>query len=362
MIKLRSASYAILLPLVACTGVVGEASDQAGTSGNSAGSGSTGLVASAGSAGSTSSGGMLNSGGTLNSGGGSSGSASSSGGVAGSGVASGGTSPSGGSSNGGTCSIEALPAAVQSMLTNKCVTCHGATPLPGAPSLVSYANWVAASKSDPTKTNAAVALTRIQSSVSPMPPSPGSPASAAEIAALRDFVTQGYPKQSCPSGGGGAGGSGGGGGTAMGGAPGMDPLSATPRCTSMTSWTGGDRGSSSMNPGLACISCHSRGEGPSFSIAGTVYPTGHEPDRCNSTVGTAGARIVIIGADGKMVTLTPNSVGNFSSNTAIKTPYQAKVTYQGRERSMLSMQTSGDCNSCHTQNGSNSAPGRITVP
>jgi hypothetical protein len=79
-------------------------------------------------------------------------------------------------------------------------------------------------------------------------------------------------------------------------------------------------------------------------------------------IGTAGARVVIIGADGKMVTLTPDAVGNFSSNTALKTPFQAKVTYQGRERLMLSAQTSGDCNSCHTQNGATAAPGRITVP
>ena len=118
-----------------------------------------------------------------------------------------------------------------------------------------------------------------------------------------------------------------------------------------------------MNPGMACITCHkSSDEAPIFSIAGTVYPTGHEPDRCNSTVGTAGARIVIIGADGQMVTLMPNVAGNFTSSTAIKTPFQAKVTFQGRERLMLTPQTSGDCNSCHSQAGSKLAPGRITVP
>ena len=71
---------------------------------------------------------------------------------------------------------------------------------------------------------------------------------------------------------------------------------------------------------------------------------------------------MITGADGKMVTLTPNAAGNFSSEAQIKTPFQAKVTYQGRERLMLTAQTSGDCNSCHTQNGTNMAPGRITVP
>jgi predicted CXXCH cytochrome family protein len=29
---------------------------------------------------------------------------------------------------------------------------------------------------------------------------------------------------------------------------------------------------------------------------------------------------------------------------------------------MVTAQSSGDCNSCHSQNGSMNAPGRITVP
>jgi hypothetical protein len=144
--------------------------------------------------------------------------------------------------------------------------------------------------------------------------------------------------------------------------PGNDPLNAMPTCTSMSNWTGGNRGSASMNPGLACVSCHAAdGEAPRFSIAGTVYPTGHEPDRCNSKL-PSGVAVVIIGADGKQLTLTPNGVGNFSSNTAVKTPFQAKVTYQGRERLMLTAQSNGDCNSCHSQSGVMNAPGRITIP
>lgn len=297
--------------------------------------------------------------------------ASSNGGVSSNGGATsnGGASSNGGvTSNGGNCSTPApiLPTTVQSLLMNRCATCHGPTPLlPNLPSLTDYANLTAPSKSDPTKTNAVVSLARLQSTTMPMPPAPGAPATAAEIAALQDFITQGYPKPApvCTDGSGGSGGSGGmagGGGTA--GSTTMDPLFAPPTCTSMTSWTGGNRESASMNPGMACIACHSKGEGPSFSIAGTLYPTGHEPDRCNSSVGTAGARIVIVGADGQQVTLEPNSVGNFSARSAVKLPYQAKVTYQGRERLMLTAQTSGDCNACHTQNGSMNAPGRITVP
>jgi hypothetical protein len=118
-----------------------------------------------------------------------------------------------------------------------------------------------------------------------------------------------------------------------------------------------------MNPGRACISCHAgNGEAPQFTIAGTVYPTGHEPDLCNGANGTNGARVVIVDASNRTVTLTPNAVGNFYSTTAITAPYTAKVTYQGRERIMPAAQTSGDCNACHTQNGANGAPGRITLP
>ena len=315
----------------------GTSSAAGGTSSASGGSASGGLGASAG--------------GSVVAGGG----ASSSGGGA---FSSGGASTSGGGAAGGACSQAVLPAAVQTMLTNKCVSCHGSTPLAGLPSLSSYADLTAPSKSDPSKTYAVVMLARIQSTSIPMPPAPGAPVAATDISALQDFISQGYPKPSCPTGTGGTTGMGGSGGAAP-----SDPLGAMPVCTSKTNWTGGNRGSASMNPGAACINCHSKdGEAPKFSIAGTLYPTGHEPDLCNGVNGTQGAQIVIIGADGKMVTLTPNAAGNFSSNAAIKTPYQAKVTYMGRERIMAGMQTSGDCNSCHTQNGSSNAPGRITLP
>lgn len=365
---------AILIPLVGCTGVVGDESsvfgtdpnglfDPTGAGGTTANPGSSGSATVTGTAGSTvvaGSGSNTGPGGGVGMGGGAP--------VGGSATVGGNSS---GSGSGGACTLDVLPATVQNMLNSRCATCHGTVPLATTlPTLLSYADLIAPAKSDPSKTNAVVSLARLQNATMPMPPSPGAPASASEISALQDFISQGYPKPSCPVGMGGAGGgsSGGsagagmGGNTGMGGGPSNDPLMADPICTSKTNWTNGNRGSSSMNPGMACISCHKSGEGPSFSIAGTVYPTGHEPDKCNSTVGNAGARIVIIGADGKTLTLTPNGVGNFTSNTAVKTPYQAKVTYQGRERLMLTAQTSGDCNSCHTANGTMMAPGRITVP
>jgi hypothetical protein len=151
------------------------------------------------------------------------------------------------------------------------------------------------------------------------------------------------------------------GGSGTGGT--TNPLTAPPTCTSNMNWLGGNEGSANMNPGMACISCHaSGGEGPRFTIAGTVYPTGHEPDGCYGASGTSGAQVVITGADGRTLTLTPSSAGNFSSSSSVAMPYNAKVVYMGRERAMGASQSTGDCNSCHTQNGANLAPGRIVLP
>jgi hypothetical protein len=39
-----------------------------------------------------------------------------------------------------------------------------------------------------------------------------------------------------------------------------------------------------------------------------------------------------------------------------------KVTYKGKESKMMMQAPSGDCNSCHTQNGEQGAAGRIVLP
>jgi len=161
----------------------------------------------------------------------------------------------------------------------------------------------------------------------------------------------------------GVGGSSGTAGASGGGGTIPDPFSVAPTCTSGVTWTRGNAGSELMNPGRACIDCHSMGgDGPAYSIAGTVYPSAHEPDLCNGADGASGVVVTIVGADGLTQTLTPNSAGNFGSRSAVAFPYRAKVSYMGRERAMAAMQTTGDCNTCHTQSGANSAPGRILLP
>jgi len=172
---------------------------------------------------------------------------------------------------------------------------------------------------------------------------------AVALALASAAITAGCMGQTDDGDGSGTGGSGGGGG---------------PSCTSNMTWLGGNEGNADMNPGMACISCHAStgGEAPIFTIAGTVYPTAHEPDGCYGAKGSTGVQVVITGADGKTLTLTPSGAGNFYSTTAVALPFQAKVLYMGRQGVMLEAQSTGDCNSCHTQTGTSAAPGRIVVP
>jgi hypothetical protein len=223
--------------------------------------------------------------------------------------------------------------------------------------LVTYANLMAPSVTAPAQRVVDLCVSRMKDSARPMPPAPATPASSAEIATLEAWVAAGAPS-TCSSGGG-AGGSG-----ADGGAP--DALGPIV-CTSNQHWTQANHGSPSMRPGGACISCHamSGGEAPAFLVAGTVYPTAREPNDCNGINGsTSGTTVVIVDANSRSTTLQVNAVGNFylQATTAVALPFRAKVVRAGVERVMSTPQMSGDCNSCHTQDGANGAPGRIVAP
>jgi hypothetical protein len=109
-----------------------------------------------------------------------------------------------------------------------------------------------------------------------------------------------------------------------------------------------------MSPGDMCQGCHG------FSFSGTVYPTVHETGLCYGVNG--GAQVVITPSCGTPITLTVNSAGNFYYTGNVRLPYTAKVVVNGVERSMVTPQTLGDCNACHTPTGLQGAPGRIIVP
>jgi len=250
-----------------------------------------------------------------------------------------------------------VPCDVQAILTAHCFSCHGAVPSGGASmSLSTYAELTAPSYADPTMSFAQRSVARMMSNVTPMPPAPASAVPAADIATIAAWVNAGAPRGTC-------------GGTGDGGVT-ADPLNAAATCTSGS--TSRSNEGTSMNPGEACISCHTQRGQRAFTIAGTLFATGHEPNRCNGATGAAAdvgqAQIVIVDANHRTTTIAVSSPsGNFTYSGAIATPYTAKVVYQGRERVMATPQTSGDCNGCHTATGSSTtggapAPGRVTMP
>jgi mono/diheme cytochrome c family protein len=255
-------------------------------------------------------------------------------------------SGSGGAGKVGTQSfdITGLPCDVANVLATSCAGCHGVTPSGGAPNaMTTYEQMVAPSMSAPNLTVAQLALERMKDTKSPMPPSG---ASAADIAVLEGWITGGAARGTCTT-----------------PVAGNGVYNGPTVCTSGTYWTGGDEESSSMHPGAACVSCHSqRGEGPR-GIAGTVFPTAHEPDDCNGASGSSGVSVVITDATGRETTLRVNGAGNFYSRRGVAFPYTAKViSATGAVRAMATPQSDGDCNSCHSEGGTNGAPGRIVAP
>jgi mono/diheme cytochrome c family protein len=104
-------------------------------------------------------------------------------------------------------------------------------------------------------------------------------------------------------------------------------------------------------------------EAPVLMIGGTVYPTAHEPDDCNGVSTSAGLTVFITEANGTTHSLPVNDAGNFFLRaSALTTPYKAEVRSATQTRVMTHTQTSGDCNGCHTVNGSSNAPGADAAP
>ena len=247
----------------------------------------------------------------------------------------------------GTGAATGLPCDVQQLLENRCIGCHQGT---SPPPLLTYAELLKPS-SDATKNLAQKSLERMKSTTSPMPPAPAVAPTAQEIATFEAWVTAGTPMgAACTT-------------NPDGGADsGTTPTNYnTPTvCTSNTTWNGGNNGSSQMRPGGACITCHTMRGGPNYTIAGTVYPSAHEPNDCNGVNGMVS--VVVTDKNGVVTTLPVNAVGNFYSRVAIAPPFNVKVTNGAKTRAMGGSLTAGDCNSCHTVAGANGAPGRIIAP
>lgn len=130
-------------------------------------------------------------------------------------------------------------------------------------------------------------------------------------------------------------------------------------CSTESYWTGGNEESPNMNPGEDCIACHNRGEGPDYTLAGTVMGDYDDPDDCN---GIEDVVVRVTDADGVTTELTTNSAGNFFTRDDIAMPYTVVIDRDGETREMVAEQSTGACGSCHTANGAEGAPGRVVAP
>lgn len=136
-------------------------------------------------------------------------------------------------------------------------------------------------------------------------------------------------------------------------------------CSSQTRWPNTPDGSPVMNPGETCISCHKDEGGPDFVVAGTVYPTLHEPNDCNGIDGEEEPALVVVeDSFGRQLEAKVNRAGNFflMGNVELSFPVRARVVVGGRERVMKRTVSTGNCNSCHTERGTFGSPGRIQAP
>lgn len=260
------------------------------------------------------------------------------------------TTASAGQTNiGGGNTGEGLPCEVATLLQHYCAGCHASPPSGGAPNpILNLADLQATAKTDPTKRVGELSVTYLQTGV--MPPKPLPAPSATELSAFQSWVAMGMPSTTC--------------GEVIDAGTVANPYDTPLTCTSKTMWTRGNHGSSSMHPGVACIACHQMsGEAPGLVIGGTVFPTAHEPDDCNGVSSSSALTVFITEANGATHNLPVNGAGNFYlEGSSLSTPYKAEVRSATSTRVMTHTQTSGDCNGCHTVNGSSNAPGADAAP
>ena len=279
----------------------------------------------------------------------------------GSGGGSGGSSGSGG---GGGSTGDGLPCDVADIVSRHCISCHGTTPTVGAPmSLVTRADFLKPSLLVPQLNYAQRSAVRVGSANSPMPPLPYVQLTTAERDIFTTWAGSDTPAGTCTAG-------------PPDGGSSMTPAQTT--CESNSAWNAGIRGSSHMNPGLACRSCHLgdnfMGQNPTGAVEafrayffmGTVFPSLHGRDLCNGAP-PAGTVVEILDKNGVVqlrMQAAPPSGNFFSTSTmaGIQLPYTARVLANGKSVSMNTPQTNGDCNTCHTEQGLSGAPGRIVWP
>ncbi|MBJ6760492.1 hypothetical protein JGU66_06930 [Myxococcaceae bacterium JPH2] len=239
-----------------------------------------------------------------------------------------------------------LPCDVKEVLARRCAQCHASPPSSGAPApLLSRADLQKASALYPGTTWGERSVVRMKDTGAPMPPTSEPPLTAEERSIVEQWVQAGMPAGTCGA---------------------LPTAPAATSCGSGSFWKDSAQANATMAPGLACRECHLRlAPDRAYFFMGTVFPSFHEKDACNAPP-PADARVELLDSAGRVqLTLTPNAAGNFLSSglqPAFSMPYRARVIAQGRVREMNTLQRSGDCNTCHTEQGNHDAPGRIVWP
>lgn len=245
-----------------------------------------------------------------------------------------------------------IPCEVRAVIAGACAHCHSSPTSADAPMpLLSRTDFLALSSVDGENVGQR-SLGRLHETQEPMPPRSEPALIAPHLGVLEAWLTAGMPAGEC------------------------EPLPAKPlatTCASNSFWTGGDDGSADMNPGRPCVACHyDESPGDAYFFAGTVFTSFHGEDLCN-TPPPSGARIEILDMQGNVTqTMTPRGTsGNFHSpaiTAGVALPYRARLVANGLTREMRTPQMSGDCNSCHTEQGTHTdattspAPGRLVWP
>jgi hypothetical protein len=253
-----------------------------------------------------------------------------------------GTGTGGGSGSTTGLTFDGLPCSVATVLQNNCTRCHGATLAGGAPySLTTRADLIQLAPAPyAAQTKGQRCVARMAAATAPMPPAGTGAVAAADQAAFSDWVDAGMPAGTCGS-------------------------VAPPQIVCTSGVMSSSREGQNMRPGEACQGCHQgNGEARGYSYMGTVYPTLHEQTDCDSLPPSSVVVDILDPSSGAVLqTLAPSSrSGNFLGSGVV--PYKARVRNlsSGNVLTMTTAQTSGDCNSCHTELGANGAPGRIIWP
>jgi hypothetical protein len=112
-----------------------------------------------------------------------------------------------------------------------------------------------------------------------------------------------------------------------------------------------------MLPGSDCLACHAPGGArgaPTWTAGGTAF------ERKDGAAPLAGATVRITDAQGSVVEMTTNRVGNFYTRSALVPPLQAEIEVNGVIRAMQGSVDTGACSSCHSCDGA--AGGKLRGP